>query len=175
MLANYKALMRKNLEYIGKKITSIVDFFYPPFGKYVSLPLFRYAVTGGSNIAFDWILYFITFHFILEKQMLHLGFVTFSSYIATKFLVFPITFTTGFLLQKYVTFQASTLKGRKQLLRYINVVLGNLIINYLGLKLLVEFIGIDYPTIANIIVTIFTVIFSYLSQKKYTFRIKKND
>lgn len=175
MFASYKAFMRKNLTFIGEKITKIVDFFYPPFKKYISLPLFRYAVTGGSNLVFDWILFFLTFQFLLEKQMLHLHIVTLSSYTATKFIVFPITFTTGFLLQKYVTFQTSTMKGRKQLLRYINVVLGNLLINYLGLKLLVEFIGLDYPTIANIIVTLFTVIFSYLSQKKYTFRIKKHD
>jgi putative flippase GtrA len=106
--------------------------------------------------------------------MLHLGIVTFSSHIATKFIVFPITFVTGFLLQKYVTFQASTMKGRKQFVRYFTVVLGNLLINYLGLKLLIDIIGIDYPSIANVIVTVFTVIFSYLSQKKYTFSIKKH-
>ncbi|MBP6610976.1 MAG: GtrA family protein [Paludibacter sp.] len=175
MLVSYKAFVRKNFEFIGKKITTLVDFFYPPFRKYINLPLFRYAATGGSNVVFDWILFFLTFHYILDKQLLHLGPITLSSYIAAKFIVFPITFTTGFLLQKYVTFQASTIKGRKQFMRYFNVVLGNLLINYLGLKLLIDIIGIDYPSIANVIVTIFTVIFSYLSQKKYTFRIKKHD
>lgn len=152
----------------------MVDFFYPPFSKYMSIRLFRYAVTGGFNLVFDWILFFLTFHFLLEKQMLHLGPVTFSSHIATKFVVFPITFITGFLLQKYVTFQASDIKGRVQFVRYISVVLGNLLINYLGLKLLVDVVGITYPSIANIIVTIFTVIFSYISQKKYTFKIAKS-
>jgi len=61
-----------------------------------------------------------------------------------------------------------------QFVRYISVVLGNLLINYLGLKLLVDVVGITYPSIANIIVTIFTVIFSYISQKKYTFKIAKS-
>ncbi len=152
----------------------MVDFFYPPFSKYMSIRLFRYAVTGGSNLVFDWILFFLTFHFLLEKQMLHLGPVTLSSHIATKFVVFPITFITGFLLQKYVTFQASDIKGRVQFVRYISVVLGNLLINYLGLKLLVDVVGITYPSIANIIVTIFTVVFSYISQKKFTFKIAKS-
>ncbi len=174
MLDNLKAFTRKILTSVGRKITSLVDFFYPPFRKYMSLRLFRYAVTGASNLVFDWILYFLVFHFLLEKQMLHLGLVTFSSYIATKFIVFPITFISGFLLQKYVTFQASSMKGRKQLMRYFTVVLANLLINYLGLKLLVDIVGVDYPSIANVIVTVFTVVFSYLSQKKYTFRIKKS-
>ncbi len=168
-----KTFTRRTFKSIGKSITKMVDFFYPPFSKYMSIRLFRYAVTGGSNLVFDWILFFLTFHFILEKQMLHLGLVTFSSHIATKFVVFPITFITGFLLQKYVTFQASDIKGRVQFIRYISVVLGNLLINYLGLKLLVDVVGITYPSIANIIVTIFTVIFSYISQKKYTFKIAK--
>jgi putative flippase GtrA len=174
MIKKLKAKTRKILKKTGKVITKIVDFFYPPFRKYVSIGLFRYAVTGASNLVFDWVLFFLTFHFLLEKQMLYLGIVTFSSHIATKFIVFPITFVTGFLLQKYVTFQASTMKGRKQFVRYFTVVLGNLLINYLGLKLLIDIIGIDYPSIANVIVTVFTVIFSYLSQKKYTFSIKKH-
>ncbi len=158
----------------GEFITRIIDFFYPPFQPYFSVKLYRYAVTGASNLVLDWILYFITYQFILEKQMLYLGIVTLSSHIATKFLVFPVTFTTGFLLQKYVTFQASELRGRVQLIRYMTVVHGNLLINYIGLKLLVDYLHF-YASISNVMVTMFTVIFSYISQKKYTFKVRKYD
>lgn len=173
MTQNSKTFTRKVLKKTGKSITKIVDFFYPPFRNYVSLRLFRYAVTGAANLVFDWVMYYLTFHFLLQKQMLHLGPVTFSSHIAAMLLVFPITFTSGFLLQKYVTFSASEIKGRVQLIRYLSVVIANLLINYLGLKILVDFIHL-FPTPSKMIVTIFTVIFSYLSQKKYTFRIKKS-
>lgn len=172
MIKKLKSKTRKVLKKTGKLITRMVDFFYPPFRKYMNIRLFRYAVTGASNLVFDWILYFLTFHYLLEKQMLHLGPVTFSSHIATKFVIFPITFVTGFLLQKYVTFQTSEIKGRIQFIRYFSVVLGNLLINYLGLKLLVDYIHF-YPSISNVIVTVSTVIFSYISQKKYTFNVKK--
>lgn len=172
MFDNLKAFTRKILTYIGRKITSMVDFFYPPFRNYMSLRLFRYAVTGASNLVFDWILYFLVFHYLLDKQMLHLGPVTFSSHIASMLLVFPVSFTSGFLLQKYVTFSASEIKGRVQIVRYLSVVLANLLINYLGLKLLVDFLFL-YPTPSKMIVTFLTVIFSYMSQKKYTFNIKK--
>lgn len=173
MFDTSKTFIRKFLTYLGRKITLLVDFFYPPFRKYLSLRLFRYAVTGVANLVFDWVLYFITFHFLLKKQMLHVGFITFSSHIASMLIVFPITFTTGFLLQKYVTFSASQIKGRVQMIRYLSVVLANLLVNYLGLKLLVDYLAI-YPTPSKMIVTFFTVIFSYMSQKRFTFRIKKS-
>lgn len=150
----------------------MVDFFYPPFRKYMTLQFFRYGVTGVANMAFDWILYFVTFHFILEKQMLDLGFETLSSHIAAMVIVFPITFTSGFLLQKYVTFSASEIKGRVQVFRYLTVVLANLLINYIGLKLLVDVVGL-FPTPSKMIVTIITTIFSYFSQKKFTFKMNR--
>ena len=51
-------------------------------------------------------------------QIVHLGFVAISPHIAAFLIVFPMTFTSGFLLAKYVTFTASELKGRIQLFRY---------------------------------------------------------
>ena len=146
-----------------------IDFFYPPFRKYLSIQFFRYGVSGVSNMFFDWTLYFFIYHFVLNKQMLHLGFITFGSHIAALFLTFPVTFLSGFLLQKYVTFTSSELRGRVQLLRYSLVVLANLLLNYIGLKILVELVGF-FPTPSKMIVTIFTTMFSYFSQKKFTFR-----
>lgn len=173
MLVKTKKHTRNLLESIGQFITALVDFFYPPFRKYLSLRLFRYAVTGAANLVFDWVLFFMTYHYILQKNMLHIGPITFSSHIASMLLVFPITFTSGFLLQKYVTFSASEIKGRVQLIRYMSVVVANLLINYLGLKLLVDFVHI-FATPSKMIITVITVIFSYMSQKKYTFRIRKS-
>lgn len=164
--------MKRFFEIIGQWITKMVDFFYPPFRKYMTLQFFRYGVTGVANMAFDWVLYFVTFHFILEKQMLDLGFETLSSHIAAMVIVFPVTFTSGFLLQKYVTFSASEIKGRVQVFRYLTVVLANLLINYIGLKLLVDVVGL-FPTPSKMIVTIITTIFSYFSQKKFTFKMNR--
>ncbi|MDO9633914.1 MAG: GtrA family protein [Paludibacter sp.] len=161
--------MRKILKSSGSGIRRIVDFFYPPFRKYMSVEFFRYGATGAANLVFDWILYFCIFHFILHQQMLHLGFVTLSSHIAALVLSFPISFTTGFLLQKYVTFTASDLRGKVQLFRYAIVVIVNLTINYLGLKLLVDVFG-WYPTPSKMVITILATGVSYISQKRYTFR-----
>lgn len=162
--------MKKFFEIIGNWIRMIIDLFYPPFRKYMTLQFFRYGVTGVANMVFDWILFFIVYHYVLEQKMLHLGFVTLSSYIATLFIVFPITFLSGFLLQKYVTFNNSTLKGKIQIIRYLAVVIANLVLNYAGLKIFVELMGF-FATPSKMIITVVTTIFSYFSQKKYTFKL----
>jgi putative flippase GtrA len=161
--------MRKFLLATGLIIRRIVDFFYPPFKRYFTPQFFRYGATGAANLVFDWVLYFCIFHFILQKQMLHLGFVTLSSHIAALALTFPFTFVTGFLLQKYVTFTASDLKGRIQIFRYGVVVVFNLLINYAGLKLLVDVFD-WFPTPSKMMVTIIATFISYYSQKKFTFK-----
>jgi putative flippase GtrA len=161
--------MKKNFEIIGNWIGKCIDFFYPPFRKYMPSQFFRYGVSGVANMVFDWVLFFLVYNFVLKHQMLHLGFVTLSSHIAALFITFPVTFLSGFLLQKYVTFTSSDLRGRVQLFRYLLVVLANLLLNYLGLKILVDLVGF-FPTPSKMIVTIFTTMFSYFSQKKFTFR-----
>jgi putative flippase GtrA len=76
---------------------------------------------------------------------------------------------TGFLLQKYVTFTASALRGSIQLVRYFMVVMANLLINYAGLKLFVDGLGF-YPTPSKMIITCFAILVSFIFQKKFTFK-----
>jgi len=161
--------MRKLFTSTGQHIRWFIDLFYRPFRKYMTLQFFRYGVSGVANMIFDWTLYFIVYHYVLHQQMLDMGIFTFSSHIGALFITFPVSFLSGFLLQKYVTFSTSELRGRVQLFRYFLVLLANLVLNYLGLKILVEFIHI-FPTPAKMVVTIFTTLFSYFSQKKYTFK-----
>lgn len=163
--------MRKVFILTGKFISDIIDFFYPPFRRYFSLQFFRYGVSGAGNMVFDWLLYSFVYNVVLQKQMLNLGLVTLSSPIAALFITFPITLFTGFLLQKYVTFTASEMRGHKQLVRYMLVVALNLVINYTGLKILNEVLGL-WPLASKMIITVITTLFSYFSQKKFTFRIK---
>jgi len=161
--------MRKTFVTIGSWIRHAIDFFYPPFRKYMTVQFFRYGVSGVANIIFDWILFFSVYHFVLHQQLVNLGIVTLKPHNAALFITFPVTFLSGFLLQKYVTFTTSELRGHVQLFRYFLVLLANLLLNYLGLKMLVDLLHF-FPTPSKMIVTIFTTLFSYFSQKKYTFK-----
>lgn len=153
-----------------KQISRIIDFFYPPFRPYMSQQLFRYAACGGGNLVLDWVLFYLIFNFVFRQQKnWNLGIVTLSPHIASFVIVFPITLLSGFLLQKYITFSASNIRGRVQLFRYLLVVIANMLIIYAGLKIMVDHFGF-WATPSKMAVTIFTITLSYLSQKKFTFK-----
>lgn len=161
--------MRRVATTLAQFIRKFIDLLYPPFSRWISKLMFRYAFCGISNIIFDWVLYFILYNFVIGHENVDLGFVVISPHIMTLCITFPITLATGFYLARFVTFTSSTLKESSQLFRYILVVFINLTISYWGLKLLVEVYHI-YPTPSKMLITAITVIFSYMSQKYFTFK-----
>jgi putative flippase GtrA len=156
---------------VRNNILSIFRFFYPPFQKFMPWHTFRYAACGGINVALDITLFFISYNFIFKKQILELGFIAFQPHIAAFFFSFFITFPIGFLMSKYIVWTDSIVKGRIQLFRYFVIVMMNIFFNYVFIKLFVEYFHI-YPTIAKLMTTVIVIIFSYLSQKHYTFKVK---
>lgn len=150
-------------------VISVIDFFYPPFRKLMPLQTFRYAACGGGNTVFDIFLYFISYNFILKKQYIHTSLFTISPHIGALIMASSISFFTGFFLMRTVVFNNSTLRGRVQLFRYLLLVVVCFIFNYGLMKLFVEKFHI-YPTIAKMITTAIVVTFSYLTQKKFTFK-----
>jgi putative flippase GtrA len=166
--------MRKTFSYIGNYIGTIIDFFYPTFQKYMTLQIFKYGLAGTANLLFDWFLYFLIYNYVLQHEMLNLGIVTLSSHIAAMTIKMPIVLISGFLLQKYVTYSSSNLRGRIQLFRYTTVFLINLLINYIGLKILVDRLDL-WPTPSNMIVSILTIFISYFLQKHYTFKTQPDN
>ena len=163
------------MQTITQIITKIIDFFYRPFSRYIPQQLFRYAFCGGSNLVFDWVLYFLLYNFVIGHELVYITLPFASSplcltpHILTFLIVFPITLFTGFWLNRNITFTQSSLRGYKQLWRYILIVFLNLLVNYLGLKLLVDILGI-YPTPSKMIITIFTVVISFFGQKYFSFK-----
>ncbi len=161
--------MLKLHDFISKVILAMIDGVYPVFKKMMPLQTFRYAACGGANTILDITLFFISYNFILQKQFIHLGWLTISPHIASFIISFCITFPIGFYLSRYVVFQETTVTKRKQLMKYFIVVLGCVLLNYGFLKFFVDYLG-WYPTMAKIVTTFFVVIFSYTSQKNFTFK-----
>ncbi len=154
------------------RMINLIDWVHKPFSRYIPQETFRYGATGGANTLLDIFLYFVFYNFVLDKTEVDLGFVVISPHIAAFLIVFPITFSTGFLLAKYITFTQSTLRGRVQLFRYGLSVGGSFLLNYIFLKIFVEFMGI-FPTPSKIFTTIIVIIYSYIIQKHFTFRTEK--
>lgn len=155
-----------------KRALKIIDFFYPPFKKWFTLHTFRYMASGGITVSTGIIGYFIIFNFILHQEDVHIGKYLITAPIAALFLESALTFCVGFMLNKYLVFTQSNLVGRIQLFRYATVYGTNILLNYALMKILVE--GFQfYPTIAKAFITIVLAIFSYFSQKYFSFRVKK--
>lgn len=150
-------------------IESFVLWFYPPFKKLMPEQTFKYAATGGMNTALDIFLYFIFYNFVLEKQIVDMGFYAMSPHIAAFFMSFTFTFPIGFLLAKFISFPGSYLRKRIQLLRYGMSVVGSILLNYFFLKLFVEYF-LWYPTPSKIVTTLIVIVFSYTAQKYFTFK-----
>ena len=155
---------------VARCLTRGVDAAYiKPIAAVIPQQLWRYGVCGGANMLLDSVWYFLIYHFVVCEQFVDLGFVVVSPHIAALVLVFPITFFTGFWLNRNVAFGVASMPRGRQLWRYALSVVGAIVINYLSMKILVEVCGV-WPTPAKIITTVISSIYSFLAAKFYTFR-----
>lgn len=140
----------------------------------MNLQTFRYAAAGGGNTLLGFLTYFISYKYIFSEKEFHFGFYAFKGHVAALFCSFLVTFIAGFFLAKYVVFSDSKLKGRIQLFRYFMVCLFNLAINYILLKIFVEKFHV-YPVLAQVITSTIVILFSYVAQRNFSFRMVPGD
>lgn len=162
--------MHRHAHSVRNFVIPVIDFFYLPFRRFVDLQTFRYAACGGGNTILGLILYFVSFKYILHEHNLDLGFYAFKPHIAALFISFVVNFCVGFFLMKFVVFSDSNIKGRIQLFRYFLFFVVCLFLNYVLLKLLVEILHM-YAIPAQVLTTIVVIIFSYLVQRHFAFRV----
>src|SRR5215203_6767284 len=86
-------------------IFEVLDFFYPLFRKFMPLQTYHYAACGGVNTLLSLSVYFVSYNYILRKQMLDLGFIAFKPHIAALFMSFLVSLPVGFYLSMFVIFQ----------------------------------------------------------------------
>lgn len=165
--------MLKLHDFISKLILDLIDWVYPLFRRLMPLQTFRYAACGGGNTVLDILGFFLSYNFLFHKEPIHIGWLKISPHIASFMVSFCVTFPIGFYLSRYVVFQETSVKKTKQLAKYFFVVLGCIFLNYAFLKFFVDFLG-WYATPAKILTTFFVVIFSYISQKNFTFKASKS-
>jgi len=154
---------------VSALITGILEFFYPLFRRWMNFQTFRYAACGGGNTVFGVFLFFVAYNYIFKKELVKIAFITIKPHTAALLFSFVFTFLIGFYLARYVVFTDSFLKKRYQLLRYFLSTMGSLGLNYINLKIMVEYLHF-YPTISQIINVVIVVTFSYLMQKYFAFR-----
>lgn len=160
--------------WLSQRLIQIIDMMYiKPLHGLISRNMFAYGLCGASNMVLDTIWYFLIYHFIIAQRFIDLGIIVVSPHIASLILVFPITFFTGFWLNRNVAFRATEFSSRKQLMRYAISVLGSILINYICMKVFVEIFAI-WPTPSKMLTTVISVAYSYLATKYFVFRISSN-
>ena len=175
-------------------IINTIDFFYPPFKRLMPLQTFRYATCGGGNMVLGFLTFTGVFHLVASLSHIRLGFIDFAvanmqvgnatvlmmqsdvfTFKAHSFALScssTIVFIVGFLLNKYIVFTSSNLKGRIQLFRYLLSTISSFCINYFLLNAMVLYLHL-YPVLAQIIVTAIVVTISFFMQQYFTFKVKE--
>ena len=164
--------MRRIHHKIRKLIFKVLDIFYPLFRRFMPLQTYHYAACGGVNTVLTLFVYFVSYNYILNKEVLHLGFIAFKPHIAALFMSFLVSLPVGFYLSMFVIFQGSYLKRRVQFFRYFVVIIGCMLIDYIGLKIFVEYFG-WYPTLSKMLNTVIVIVFNYFSQRHFSFKVQK--
>lgn len=155
-----------------KAILAFIDFFYPPFKKFISLHNFRYLATGGSTFVLGLVIFYLAYNYLFLTEEVKVLSITLKRNTMALMVEFAIVIPYSFLLNKYVIFTHSEVKSRTQLFRFLNLQFINMLLNYVLLKFFVEILGI-YPTISRLVVSVAIAGFSYLYQHYFTFSVKK--
>lgn len=163
----------KTLQGTRRLIFAVVDFFHPPFRKFLPLKTFRYAFCGGSVALLNLLVVGFCNQFVFtDRQPISIANFQMQYYTVSFIIGFLISFPVGFILNKYIVFQTSNLKGRVQLFRYFSIAILNIILNYLLLHL---FVGVwdFWPTVSQAVITVILALFSYFMQNFFSFREQK--
>jgi putative flippase GtrA len=157
---------------IREILLQIIDFFHPPFARWIDQQTFRYLACGGSNQLLNIFIYWFSFNILLHKKDVPVpNNGPIAGPYASLIIASAVTIPLGFLFSKYIVFQESNLKGRIQLFRYISLVALNFVLNYWMLKFFINVLHI-YPTPSQTLTIIILAVFSYLVQRFFTFKVK---
>lgn len=155
---------------IAQIITKAIDFVYiKPLRVVVPQQVFRYLVCGAITALLDAVWYYAIYHYLVAEQFIRFGEIVISPHIASLAVIFPITFFTGFWLNRNVAFRVTEISSMPQLAKYALTVIGSIALNYGCMKLFVEVCGI-WATPSKMLTTAVCSIYSFLAGRYYTFR-----
>ncbi len=152
-------------------IHAFIEFFYFDFLRFIPLQTFKYLACGGSTAVLDLLVYFVSYQFLFHKEPVPIGGIFIGAHIAAFIVSFLISFPYGFLMNKYIVFTSSELRGRVQFFRYGLTVISCIGLNYLFLKLFVEAFG-WYATPSKALTTALVAVYSYFTQQYFSFKVK---
>ena len=157
-------------------IIGIIDFFHKPFARLIPVQTFRYLACGGSNTVLNWVVYSLSFNFVLARQSFHvMENVDITAPVGAQIISFCITFPLGFILSRYIVSPESNLQGRKQFFRYVLTTATFILLTYVLIKVFALMLPMVRADISYIFIMFITAILSYISQRFFTFKVEPDD
>lgn len=155
---------------LSELITKAIDTLYlKPLRRVVPQPLFRYLACGALTALLDAVWYYIIYHHLVCERVVEVGGIALSPHIAALCVVFPITFFTGFWLNRNVAFRTTHISTAPQLAKYALTVVGSIALNYACMKLFIDACGL-WATPSKMLTTIVCAAYSFAAGRYFTFK-----
>ena len=156
---------------VRHNIVGFIDFFHRPFTGIIPTQTFRYLACGGSNTVLSILIDSLAYNQLFHKHPVRIfGGGHIAAEVAAWLISFSISFPAGFVLSRHVVFPESNLHGRKQLFRYALTTATFLLTTYLLIKVFAYCMPMINQTVRYTTICIITTIFSYISQRRFTFK-----
>lgn len=157
------------MDAVRRILLKFIDFFYPPFRRFIGIQTFRYGVCGGSNALLNLIVFHLSYRFLFPDEVAKIFGFTITRYIAAYIVALSISFPVGFCLNKFVVFQQSNLVGKTQFVRYGSLAVINIFLDYSLLHLLVGYFKFPATASQAFIIVLLSLI-SYFYQTYFSFK-----
>lgn len=157
---------------VKNALLGIIDFFYPPFKRFIKLQTFRYAMCGGGNALLNLIVFHLSYHLLFYNYTFTILGHAVTQYISAYLVALSISFPVGFCLNKFVVFQDSNLQGKTQLIRYASLAITNIFLDYSLLHLLVGYFKF-WATPSQAFIIVLLSLISYFYQTYFSFKTVK--
>jgi putative flippase GtrA len=153
-------------------VLGLIDFSHRIFFAFIPHQTYRYLFCGGFNTLLNIFLYSFAYNVTLHGQDLPLfGNVAITARVAAWIIAFSVSFPLGFIMSRHIVFPESNLHGRVQLFRYALVTITFILMNYFLIKFFAAFFPRLWPTVSYTFINVFIAILSYISQRRFTFKI----
>lgn len=114
---------------------------------------------------------YVSINFILHREVTHVLGLNIAPEVGSWIMAQSISFPAGFIMSRHIVFPESNLHGRVQLFRYALTTASFILLSYILIKFFAYAMPALNPTIAYTFVCIITAILSYISQRRFTFKI----
>jgi putative flippase GtrA len=126
---------------------------------------------GGGNVLLDMFIFNFANYIIFKEVVVKVAGYLFKPHVIAQVISFSVCFPVGFVLNKFIVFTESELRGRVQLFRYAVTALCCFVLSIFFIKIFIDLLHFN-ALLAKILTTAIVIMFSYYAQQYFSFKVK---